>query len=839
MIASRNLNSFLVVTAVLSLFLFPSAAAMDLSHHKEDMTLFQLLIQNGLEQSMNPKFGIMDLEVRWDGIQERYSGVWSPVNGTLYWALQVNAQGWDDFLNQMKSKNGRWLDVEVGYFGFKGKRWTGIFLEDGDDYGFEIRTTNTDAQFQTRLDENLREGRQIIDFEAYTVNNDMQTIRYGGVWVSDPNQPRTHLYYGLQSDEVDDMVVPLAGRIIDYERYWSPLHNEYRHALIVIAWPGPVNEWALWYGQTKSQFNNKNDAIQAQGINLIDLEIWRTGNGMRYAGVWGETYKSLHEVARIPVETEPEVPGIFLNLVAGLFEAPDANGSQGTMGYYARNVRSGQSLGYRANEPFYLASTSKTAIHIMLWKDFEDVNRNRLLDFIQYTKASDSRDPWYVNEKSFPGLDSVDDFGKSFNLDRLDRGMMVVSDNATTSMIVDDPAKGIGRDRLNAWLSGVKGVGRGFGLVTAITDLDRVIMWQGQVNDFPNETSYFLIPTYAFEPWFRTFSPSVDTFGDLQDWADANNGGKIPDFSWHQGHLRYFRMGLNSAEPRAYGRLLEKYIQGEFLNDPNTLTQSLANMGTSTRLDDFLVGNQGFPEPLPPGSINAITVYGKNGGKGGTNGDGTIRHRVVNETTIIQKGPETIVMCAFTKDGVRTSTNVRQTFMPWIGYLLFLRLMPDLTDGGIANAGFSPKNVFPLGNFSVYCDVLNTGGGDAGSFKVKFYASKDTVIDETDFLIGTFVAPGLKGGIKGDVFFQTDNFPFIPKGSYYVGWIIDHPDDNEVGEWDDRLEDNRAVITGSAPGVKLEVQLPISLPPGSKVPRSGEGSSNEPHAGEPGGGPVQ
>ena len=47
---------------------------------------------------------------------------------------------------------------------------------------------------------------------------------------------------------------PLAGRIIDYERYYSPVHGEDRHALIIAAYPGPVNGWALWRNNSKPDF---------------------------------------------------------------------------------------------------------------------------------------------------------------------------------------------------------------------------------------------------------------------------------------------------------------------------------------------------------------------------------------------------------------------------------------------------------------------------------------------------------------------------------------------------------------------------------------------------------
>ena len=67
------------------------------------------------------------------------------------------------------------------------------------------------------LDTYLREGKSIIDFEAYQHYNG--ETRFAGVWVNDPNQPPTHLLYNLEALDISRLLNPMQGRI-KFKKYW-------------------------------------------------------------------------------------------------------------------------------------------------------------------------------------------------------------------------------------------------------------------------------------------------------------------------------------------------------------------------------------------------------------------------------------------------------------------------------------------------------------------------------------------------------------------------------------------------------------------------------------------
>jgi glutamyl endopeptidase len=106
----------------------------------------------------------------------------------------------------------------------------------------------------------------------------------------------------------------------------------------------------------------------------------------------------------------------------------------------------------------------------------------------------------------------------------------------------------------------------------------------------------------------------------------------------------------------------------------------------------------------------------------------------------------------------------------------------DLIDDGQAYSGFTPTTVCPGDSFHVWCDVRNVGTKSSGGFYVSYYASTNTVISTSDYLIGTDYVSSISPFTYRDSDL-TGTFPCIPAGTYYVGWIIDSG--NDVTEFDE------------------------------------------------------
>ncbi|MFT5050004.1 MAG: hypothetical protein ACI8QZ_001397 [Chlamydiales bacterium] len=778
-----------VSAALLALCLSSGSAIASGTHVYGTEMTFAALVAFDNQQLGNGRV-VLDIEMRWDGSEVRYSGIWGEVPGASVTAVVgVPAAQWQIFVDDKTLLDGRWLDVEVGYFGGQ-KLWSGIFVEDGDDYAFELRTSLLETAFEEKLTDNLWAGRQVIDFEAYTENGNMT---FAAIWTDDPNQPRTSLYYHLTFAQVSDLVNPvfpidpgsgvapiqgMAGRVIDFEHYFSVFHGETRYALIMSAHPGG----GLWLSAAPLSDLAADDAGFTNGsTRLVDLDVYDSGGQLAYLGVWSNDVKTLNELPRVPVDPDPQPISPELQAQLDFFEAGISGLPPGTLGLYARNVRTNQSIGYNANRPFYLASTSKVPMHVRMWQLDESGALDLAGDMMSYSTNMLDGNPWYTDDRDVNGALGPFDFGLSFSLAQLDSFMVVQSDNSATSMLLDVQ---IGRSEMNEWLSSESGIGAGFHPLTAITDLDRIIMWQAQVNSFPTSLSYWFIPSWNWEPLFRT---GGDAFGWMQNYVGAGN--PLPSRNTTEGRRRYFRMGLNSAEPRAFGLFQERLAEGDFFNTAQRTVDCLAVMGTSTPLDDAVDGTvilPGFPA-APVGELPSTRT--KNGGKGRSS-SGTL---VVNDTAIFQKGPDSVVMGVFTQEGSVVKEIIRSQVMTPIGYLLYSELISDLTDGG--NHQVSDLSVYPGQSWSILADVDNVHAGDATPYKVRFYASVNQAITAGDILLGEYQTPvNHPGNSDATVGLFLNNFPVLPVGTYYLGWIIDAAD--EVGEWDDGDGSNTVLFLG-------------------------------------------
>ncbi len=781
----------------------------DLAHAQSDISYytnrtrsqFDSLVSS--EASQNRR--LHDIEIEKISGNTRYCAVFAPKPSgvTFHYLIQEDSSAWSSWLSSMGSKNGRFLDIEVDYFDGN-KRYSGIFYEDGDNYAYAIHTTNTDSQFQTRLGTYQANGRQIVDFEAYSVGG---TTYYAGLWANDPNQPITALYYGLESADVSQLLRPLEGRVIDFERYYSETHSEIRYALIVAMQPG--DEWALHRGYSSSGLVDLHNSIADSNTRLVDIEMWDSSGGALRAGVWGDNFGPLLEVSAMPGDSNRKALTGSLASLVNSFENVTTDVS-GQLGFYARNLTTGESLGYREDTMFYLASCAKVAMHIKLYQEIQAGNVD-LTDTVAYSNGTTSLDPWFVDQRPLPGMSPclcgsngctgfrTSDMGQDITVDRIDRGMMEVSDNAATGMLLDNDVWGlseVANPDLNEWMASIDGVNRGFGPVTSIRRLDRLIMWQGQVMNAPSDPSVFGTDTHLLEQLFR-FGSGVDTCTDrdndgVHDLAQAR-GGSFPSINYTEGYERYYRTNLNSATPRAFVNLLDKFWNEEFLDSQHT----------QDALDVMRVGAPGsvLGTPLDNSfgdSWNEITVYAKGGSKGGASnprinvgflefGDQVIALTIATQNNVSDPNPPA---------GEDGDEDINRVYMPDITMAIVRALSPDLTTfntsesgGGTTTGTVEPTSVEMGRNLYFEMAVKNNGDRTSGPFKIHYFLSTNETISISDSFLGTVQVQAVPG--SGNEIIRSElPVPNMDEGSYFLGWIIDRfTEENDfwgdVGEYEE------------------------------------------------------
>ena len=97
----------------------------------------------------------------------------------------------------------------------------------------------------------------------------------------------------------------------------------------------------------------------------------------------------------------------------------------------------------------------------------------------------------------------------------------------------------------------------------------------------------------------------------------------------------------------------------------------------------------------------------------------------------------------------------------------------NLIDDGPAYSGFTPFTVYQdITYFSVWSSERNIGTANTGGYNVSYYASVDSDITTSDYLIGKEYADDLSPFTYHDSN-CSGVFPSnIPTGTYWVGWII-------------------------------------------------------------------
>ena len=147
--------------------------------------------------------------------------------------------------------------------------------------------------------------------------------------------------------------------------------------------------------------------------------------------------------------------------------------------------------------------------------------------------------------------------------------------------------------------------------------------------------------------------------------------------------------------------------------------------------------------------------------------------------------------------------------------------LADLFDDGESGRFFISSAPIPTAipygvqtSFTVGTDIRNGGTTNAGTFRVNFYASTDTTISFSDYLIGGWTCGPITAGnyVNCDmtIIFPSD----IPAGIYWIGWIIDNF--NQVSE------SNESNNTAYKTGYQLTVEPPPTCVYTITSPNGGE-----------------
>lgn len=236
----------------------------------------------------------------------------------------------------------------------------------------------------------------------------------------------------------------------------------------------------------------------------------------------------------------------------------------GDLGVYIRHLGTGQQVAHNTDQDWYLASTVKVPLAIVLMQRAE----NKGLDLEQ--------------ELTLRAADYVDgtgdllwvDPGARYSLEELNRRSIVDSDSTATDMLI----RFLGEKSFNEEVTHL--VPEGLGPITTILQVryDAYSEVHPSVSALTNHDFIDLKTANTYEARYDMLLEKLDITASE---AGAN--------SVREAFEHYYQRGINSGSLEAFGTLLEQLVRGELLNEAHT-DQLLGYLSEITTGDHRIAG---------------------------------------------------------------------------------------------------------------------------------------------------------------------------------------------------------------------------------------------------------
>lgn len=196
--------------------------------------------------------------------------------------------------NDYKSKGYIIIDVDAYPHG-SGVRYSMVWQKNTEGRGWKEHRNLTSSQYAAKWAEYRDKGFRPLDIEAYLIGSN---LRFAGIWVKNTEGLHWSSKRGMTSAEYGDYFQQQrnAGRRpIDIEVYET--NGGLRYAAIWYE-NKPSVEWAALRNMTRNAYQKEVDDRAANGFRVIDFESYETSGGQRYAAIWEKNPPGRAWVAR-------------------------------------------------------------------------------------------------------------------------------------------------------------------------------------------------------------------------------------------------------------------------------------------------------------------------------------------------------------------------------------------------------------------------------------------------------------------------------------------------------------------------------------------------------------
>ncbi|WP_166254723.1 serine hydrolase [Marinobacter salicampi] len=236
----------------------------------------------------------------------------------------------------------------------------------------------------------------------------------------------------------------------------------------------------------------------------------------------------------------------------------------GELGVYIRHLGDNRTVAHNADRDWYLASTIKIPLGIVLMQraENEDLDLEQKLTLRAGDYVDGTGDLLWVEP------------GAQYSLEELNKRSIEDSDSTATDMLI----RYLGEEAFNDQVTEL--MPEGFGPITTILQV-RYDAYSEVHPDVSVLTNRDFIDLKTVNTGNARYEMLLEKLGISKAQADAK--------SVQEAFERYYKRGINSGNLEAFGQLLERLVDGELLDDSHT-ERLLGYMAGITTGDNRIAG---------------------------------------------------------------------------------------------------------------------------------------------------------------------------------------------------------------------------------------------------------
>ncbi|MCB9547048.1 MAG: serine hydrolase [Myxococcales bacterium] len=471
------------------------------------------------------------------GAQTRYSGLWYRDDQVLDWASHRDLLEADylDVASTRQSQGYRLIDLDA-HTAFGVTRYHSVWVREQSPLGWWSHRRIDAATLTQKISDYAGLGYRPLRINAYEIGND---LRYAAVWVRDGLPFHAHAdlsvaqFNGLNAQYVaDGYVLSDVGpfQVAGIQR-------------VAATWvrDAGVQQSVFRRDLTDSQLEEQDETYTKQGLVMVDLNTYSFLGLVRHAAIWQRRVVRQTVQSNLPVGGDADIGAIGLTVTE--FSTNGVDNRRGTIGFFVQDLQNGNYVTMNADEPFYLASTSKVLIGARV-AAHPSINLNAQRTF----QSTDWRGE---NTRGFTQAN----IGQLLPLQTYLTNMLIGSDTASTDVLHRLLVNLDGARGLDDWLRDVVGM-QNVGEITDICTVDKRI--SANENTCVNSVS-----CDTFETWFRgSGGPYYNASQAERDCLDS-----LVDDRSVENHETYYTSLANTVTPAEFGRFWHRLAQGDLMDN--------------------------------------------------------------------------------------------------------------------------------------------------------------------------------------------------------------------------------------------------------------------------------